>query len=387
MVSIPEDIMSDILVRLPVKSIGRFRCVSKAWYKLLKGSEFVKMHLELANKMNKFNIMHHNFTEFHTIGYDPSSTTCSDLVSTVNCPLSSDDYRGYVFWGSCNGLVCLTCCDAREINPPSIVVIWNPSTNEYKKLPMSPSEESINRLSPTVRFGLLVHYGFIYDSKMDDFKVVSLGIYNHKYLCEIHVYTLSSNSWIRLEDITYDLHNHYATPEFSRVSANGALHWKAYREPRGKKTEVILSFNAEKEICKEIQMPSMFDGMYCTNLCVLKESLCLLGYVSLLWVELWELKDYGVTDSWTRLFNIDIQKLFGHVSHLTPLRSFDNGEILFGMDRNNAFNVVLYDQEHETTRELEVYDGMKTYSYCLSVYKESLVSPNSGMTQAETEDE
>ncbi|XP_026440933.1 F-box protein CPR1-like isoform X2 [Papaver somniferum] len=299
MVSIPEDIMSDILVRLPVKSIGRFR----------------------------------------------------------------------------------------EINPPSIVVIWNPSTNEYKKLPMSPSEESINRLSPTVRFGLLVHYGFIYDSKMDDFKVVSLGIYNHKYLCEIHVYTLSSNSWIRLEDITYDLHNHYATPEFSRVSANGALHWKAYREPRGKKTEVILSFNAEKEICKEIQMPSMFDGMYCTNLCVLKESLCLLGYVSLLWVELWELKDYGVTDSWTRLFNIDIQKLFGHVSHLTPLRSFDNGEILFGMDRNNAFNVVLYDQEHETTRELEVYDGMKTYSYCLSVYKESLVSPNSGMTQAETEDE
>ncbi|KAI3903948.1 hypothetical protein MKW92_047391 [Papaver armeniacum] len=224
---------------------------------------------------------------------------------------------------------------------------------------------------------------------MEDFKVVSLGIYNDKYLSEIHVYTLASNSWRRLEDIHYDLHNHYAIPEFSRVPVNGALHWKAYREPKGKKTEVILSFNAEKEISEEIQMPNLFDGMYCTTLCVLKESLCLLGYVSLLWVELWELKDYGVKDSWTRLFNIDIQKLFGHVAHLTPLRSFENGEIMFGMDKNNAFNVLLYDPEHETTRALEVYDGMKTYSYCLSVYKESLVSPNSGtyLMQAETEDE
>ncbi|XP_026440552.1 uncharacterized protein LOC113339512 [Papaver somniferum] len=263
-------------------------------------------------------------------------------IVSVSCPLSSDDYHGYGFWGSCNGLVCLTFCDAREINPPSIVVIWNPSINEYKKLPISPIEKSI-----------------------------------------------ASNSWRRLEDIQYDLHKHYVTPEFSRVPINGALHWKAYREPRGKKTEVILSFNAEKEISEEIQMPSLFNGMFCTTSCVLKESLYLLGYVSLLWVELWELKDHVVKDSRTRLFNIDIHKLFGHVAHLTPLRSFENGEILFGMDRNNAFNVVLYDPEHETTRALQVYDGMKTYSYCLYVCKESLVSPNSGtyLTQAETKDE
>ncbi|RZC46905.1 hypothetical protein C5167_039868, partial [Papaver somniferum] len=141
MVTIPDDIISDILVRLPVKSIGRFRCVSKAWCKLLKGSEFVKMHLNYANEMNKFNILHHNFSEFHTIGYDPlPSSTCSDLVSTVNCPLLSDDYRGFKFWGSSDGLVCLTYCNAWVTNPPKIVAIWNPCTNECKKLPISPSE-------------------------------------------------------------------------------------------------------------------------------------------------------------------------------------------------------------------------------------------------------
>ncbi|KAI3869337.1 hypothetical protein MKW92_036496 [Papaver armeniacum] len=225
---------------------------------------------------------------------------------------------------------------------------------------------------------------------MEDFKVVSLGTYNHKYMCEIHVYTLASNLWRRLEDIPYDLYNHYVTPEYSRVAVDGALHWKAFRRSRGRKTEVILCFNMKKEIFEEIQMPTnLFDRMFGTTLCVLKESLCLLGYISLLWVELWELKDYGVKDSWTKLFNIDIQNLFGHVSHLTPLRSFENGEIMFGMDKNDAFNVVLYDPEHGTTRKIKVYDGMKTYSCCLSVYKESLVSPNSGTysRQAEIEDE
>ncbi|KAI3903945.1 hypothetical protein MKW92_047388, partial [Papaver armeniacum] len=72
---------------------------------------------------------------------------------------------------------------------------------------------------------------------MEDFKVVSLGIYNDKYLCEIHVYTLASNSWRRLGDIPYDIYNHYATPEFSRVTITRALHWKAFHEPWGKKTE------------------------------------------------------------------------------------------------------------------------------------------------------
>lgn len=46
-----KDIISDIVIRLPAKSIGWCRCISKAWYKLLKGSEFVKMHLNHANEM------------------------------------------------------------------------------------------------------------------------------------------------------------------------------------------------------------------------------------------------------------------------------------------------------------------------------------------------
>ncbi|XP_026440551.1 F-box protein CPR1-like [Papaver somniferum] len=301
MVNIPQDIILDILVRLPVKPIGRFRCVSKAWFKLLKGGEFVKMHHKNSNEMNKFNIKHYIINEFLIIGFDPSISTCTDLAS-VNCSTSS--------WG--------------WAHDPDIVVIWNSCTNEYKKLPLSPSEESINKLSPTEQLGLQVQYGFIYDYKMEDFKVLSLGVYNNRPLCEIHVYTSRSNSWRRLEDIPYDLHNHCGLPYVAREPVNGAIHWKAFPEATGRETEVILSLYMEKELFEVIQMPNLCGGMFRTDICVLNESLCLIASIPMLSrVELWELKDYGVKDSWTKLFNI------GHVIGLTPLRSFENGEILF----------------------------------------------------------
>ncbi|KAI3882336.1 hypothetical protein MKX03_026340 [Papaver bracteatum] len=51
------DILLNIIVRLPVKSILRFRCVSKAWCKLLKDPQFVREHPNHAIEMNRFSVM------------------------------------------------------------------------------------------------------------------------------------------------------------------------------------------------------------------------------------------------------------------------------------------------------------------------------------------
>ena len=42
---LPEDIVPDILKWLPVKSLVRFRCVSKSWHSLITSSSFIHMHL------------------------------------------------------------------------------------------------------------------------------------------------------------------------------------------------------------------------------------------------------------------------------------------------------------------------------------------------------
>ena len=45
MSEIPRDIITDVLSRVPVKSLLRFRCVSKPWCSLIDSPHFVKTHL------------------------------------------------------------------------------------------------------------------------------------------------------------------------------------------------------------------------------------------------------------------------------------------------------------------------------------------------------
>ncbi|KAF5177608.1 hypothetical protein FRX31_032809 [Thalictrum thalictroides] len=56
---LPYEIMFDILLRLPVKSLGRFRCVSKSWQTLVANPYFANMHLNRSkeNKSLKVKLM------------------------------------------------------------------------------------------------------------------------------------------------------------------------------------------------------------------------------------------------------------------------------------------------------------------------------------------
>ncbi|KAI5660056.1 hypothetical protein M9H77_28849 [Catharanthus roseus] len=47
-VNIPQDALTEILLRLPVKSLIRFKCVSKSWFSLLTSPLFIDMHLKFS---------------------------------------------------------------------------------------------------------------------------------------------------------------------------------------------------------------------------------------------------------------------------------------------------------------------------------------------------
>ncbi|XP_026420973.1 F-box protein CPR1-like [Papaver somniferum] len=365
MVTLPWDLLPDILAWLPVKSIARFRCVNKAWCKLLRNTEFLKRQYKHAVEMKRFSIMFHNQNDIYTFSYDPLLSTCEGS-GHVEYPVKSVK-MGIEFFGCCNGLVFL-----RHVNKfnSAVLILWNPSSNECKKLPDPPTKLKEHR-------GGFVEYGFGYDCQIEDFKVVRIAQGFKKGWCEVQVFSLRSNSWRRLEDIQVDkLSYDFNRPDMCRLPVNGALHWKAL-VGGDLGTDNILRFDFEKEEFDQISIPDEVNDDHERHLCVLGGSLWLLVNEYGCSLEFWELKDSEGKRSWNRCFSIDIDK-FDSDKDLIPLQLLENGKILFGVHSGSDLQFVLYDQKRETTRTLKVHEGLVTSSFPTSVYVESLISLETG---------
>ena len=49
---LPQDVVVEILSRLPVKSLMRFNCVHKSWYALMRSHHFITKHHKFATSNN-----------------------------------------------------------------------------------------------------------------------------------------------------------------------------------------------------------------------------------------------------------------------------------------------------------------------------------------------
>lgn len=134
---LPDGVVVEILTRLPVKSLVRFRCVCKNWCSLVSSNAFMSNH--------------HRNTSSHLFRYQ--ITYCIDLVigrHIEHFSLKSDDEsfghndnfinlnRGpstlgihFRMVGSCNGVICLCTYDLHQYS------LWNPSIHRIVKLPKS----------------------------------------------------------------------------------------------------------------------------------------------------------------------------------------------------------------------------------------------------------
>ncbi|KAI3837792.1 hypothetical protein MKX03_017183, partial [Papaver bracteatum] len=304
---------------------------------------------------DKFGLMLHNHNNVYTLKYDPSSSTCNDISHVQHRPGNYED--GIEFFGCCNGLVLL--CS-------NVLILWNPTTNECKKIP-SPTFETEQCL-------LYAEYGIGYSRRKKDFKVVSIG--NLEGTFQVMEYSVKRDKWKRVEDIHIDDLVHREIPDMARIPVNGALHWIAKVDP-SYDSEVIIYFDIEGEEFKEMPLPDLFDKKFETSLCVLGGSLCLVGFDPEVGADVWQMKQDGAEKSWTKLFTIDLQKhIGGLVENLMPLRSLKDGNIMLGLDMDSRFHIVLYDLKHDTTRiliKLKV-QNLSAGSLQTSVFGENQVS-------------
>ncbi|KAF9612848.1 hypothetical protein IFM89_004258 [Coptis chinensis] len=128
-VSLPEEILMDILLRLPVKGLLLCKSVCKYWQRVISSSQFVKLQMDRGNQNNHRLIFtakpNTGITLLYTLEYETSKVA-------INCNLSLP--RQLYMVGSCNGLVCLS-------DKETYMALCNPATKEHKFVPFDLVEE------------------------------------------------------------------------------------------------------------------------------------------------------------------------------------------------------------------------------------------------------
>ncbi|KAI3884554.1 hypothetical protein MKX03_019854, partial [Papaver bracteatum] len=127
------------------------------------------------------------------------------------------------------------------------------------------------------------------------------------------------------------------------------------------------------ETVKYIVLPQHFPHKFIeVQVCLLGGFLCVIGVgrENDIW-EVWTMKDYGVAESWTKLFTIEGGKLL-RLQHLDMKQYFKNDAILVHHGDTSTY---LYDLNHEVATEINKIDGISLV-FRSWAFLGSLVSPN-----------
>ncbi|XP_026413588.1 F-box/kelch-repeat protein At3g06240-like [Papaver somniferum] len=141
--------------------------------------------------------------------------------------------------------------------------------------------------------------------------------------------------------------------------------------------KVIVSFEFKDDRFDEMPLPSFCDEYSEANLCSLGGSLCLLGSMHRGRIDVWEMKAYGVTESWEKNFTVEQATICKFFGHLIPLQFVNNDNVLLGYDTGLDFCLDMYDLKRGTSINLKAHDDFDSYSSTTSIYVESLVSLDS----------
>lgn len=351
----PQDIIYEILTNLPVKSLLRFKCVSKPWRCSISSKQFVREHLRKSNTRTDF--AHHKVTinkNKRTHLYSPSVYSCS-LKALLD---ESSSSKNFVFTNldpwlqitkivvSCNGLMLM-------VRDKKNLFLWNPSTREAKSVPR-PSFAC----SPLT----YLRFGFCYDESADDYKVVCILLDTEPYPTEM--YSSRTGSWRKIAEFDKG----YPCNDCDKL-VNGRLHWLVYID--GDRWDIV-ALHMVDETYEVVGRPECFphDDHSDPKLGNLGGDCLTLITRDRLWdTNVWVMKRYGDAKSWTRVWTLSdfIERRI--YPRATPLWLKKNGDIVVAM----GSIVVVHDGVDKKCKS-RVDIGDATIPRPI-IYVESLVSP------------
>ncbi|KAK9152804.1 hypothetical protein Sjap_000284 [Stephania japonica] len=186
---LPNDVILEILAKLPTKSLSRFKCVDKTWLGLINSSKFAEVHV----------ILNQN--------------------SSNSCP-SEDDF------------LVIT----RRETLFTMPLLWNVADNNVEdpvemdypfKSPYNSAMEYIvlPKHLTTLRYYSRRLIGFGYDSTIDDYKVITVSEQGYPLIeRKAYMYIPRNNTWRSISQAPPQTEINFNNKGVG-VFANGAIHW------------------------------------------------------------------------------------------------------------------------------------------------------------------
>ncbi|KAK6781675.1 hypothetical protein RDI58_019471 [Solanum bulbocastanum] len=361
--SLAGDVIFEILLRLPVKSLLRFRSVSKSWYCYISSRDFIQMHRRQPIHEKPLRVSDSGPRRIPTISFfslDPKITTVvvddeidelgdfdsdsdpdpSVVVVDLPFPCSHDDDVRIV--GSCNGLLCV------HFNRRSSIILWNPATRKYKLLE-SPDCASFY----SAPFFPCIMLGFV--PQTNDYKVIKLPSSSKNP--KVWVYALNSDSWEEIEaPILHDL----LPKGGSAVILNHCLYWLSYSndddiELDDIELDIITCFDLYNQVFTRIELPILntVSNLTIQKLVILKGCLSMITYsgngITLNNYEVWVMSEQqGAAEFWTKQF------AFSSFSNLArPVGSWRKGELLLGYPNELSLELISYNPYTKRTHSFQ----------------------------------
>ncbi|KEH43627.1 putative F-box domain, galactose oxidase/kelch, beta-propeller, F-box associated interaction [Medicago truncatula] len=343
---LPKELIIEILLRLPVKSLLQFKCICKSWKTLISDPQFANNHFLTSTAYPQLLSAALGVCRnpYEILSY-PVKPLLENL-STPITPLNFSTGHCYDILGSCNGLICLY--DIHQSN----FTLWNPSINLK------------SRTYPTIASSdndVVVYHGFGYDQINDKYKVLVVvedEDEDEETLETVtRIYTFGENSCTTVPNFPCDPHSNLG------IYVSGTLNWVGNKNNK----EMIISIDLEKEIRGEVLLPQHddADNARSSELYVLSDCLCMCFDKETHWT-VWRMKEYGVVESWTKLMIIPHEEF-----QLTwnPLFMSENGVVLV---RTTRSILVLYNLNNGQIDYHKIWDNLVGEMH---IHRESLVSP------------
>ncbi|XP_054778171.1 putative F-box protein At1g32420 [Prosopis cineraria] len=287
-----DEIIRNILIRLPVKSLIRFQCVCKHWKNVIKSASFVADHLHISALRDPLLLLHYSAVRSNS-RYCVMLDYKFRVLELLPSPLIS---QKVTIISSSNGLLCAQIHIESQVLPS--LLLWNPATREARLVP-HPVNNHIGYFK----------LGFGFSSIVNDYKIV-MFYYDYKVEAKrVVVYSLSTCSWREIKVVNLG----GLSLDFPTITLHGAIFWRGYRLGGGVGDWIIVSFGIAMEVFTLITPPPKVGFHSCRSLTVYENKLALFSraksenndsFVIDLWVMEEGTGESGKKKGWNKIYSI-----------------------------------------------------------------------------------